>query len=202
MLPLQVPRQSGTMIPMKNGLRNVFAKQTLSAMKNRRYLTLRMLMTMPLVLWTTLYTTFHTSLPISPLMTDMSFICSLRSVTLDDGVGLKGEDLVRLQDPPIFPCRIGNSCEELAISLFLALQRCNTHLKRRMTIFAVLFKSATLTQVSRIYRSEKTVPHTAHHNEQCLNSARSRPGVYVSRISFPVFSNLQSLEFQNGLWAP
>ncbi|KAG2738243.1 hypothetical protein P692DRAFT_201858104 [Suillus brevipes Sb2] len=56
------------------------------------------------------------------LQRDMSFICSLRSATLDDGVGLKGEDLQRLQNPPRFPCQIDNPCEELAISLFLALQ--------------------------------------------------------------------------------
>ncbi|KAG0696603.1 hypothetical protein DFH29DRAFT_812840 [Suillus ampliporus] len=52
----------------------------------------------------------------------MSFICSLWSTTLNDGVGLKGEDLLCLQNPPRFPCQIDNPCEELAISLFLALQ--------------------------------------------------------------------------------
>jgi hypothetical protein len=56
------------------------------------------------------------------LQRDMSFICSLWSATLDDGVGLKGKDLIRLRNPLRFPCQIDNPCDELAISLFLALQ--------------------------------------------------------------------------------
>jgi hypothetical protein len=52
----------------------------------------------------------------------MEFVCALQRASLDDEVGLTGEDLERLRNPPQTPCRIENPCDELAISMFLALQ--------------------------------------------------------------------------------
>ncbi|KAG1845762.1 hypothetical protein C8R48DRAFT_779767 [Suillus tomentosus] len=52
----------------------------------------------------------------------MEFVCALQQASLDDKVGLTGEDLECLRNPPQTPCLIDNPCDELAISMFLALQ--------------------------------------------------------------------------------
>ncbi|KAG2147973.1 hypothetical protein DEU56DRAFT_909323 [Suillus clintonianus] len=59
---------------------------------------------------------------IPKLQQDMLFICALREAHLDDGVGLKGEALERLRNPPSYPATVDDPGIDFALSMFLALE--------------------------------------------------------------------------------
>ncbi|KIK36559.1 hypothetical protein CY34DRAFT_26295 [Suillus luteus UH-Slu-Lm8-n1] len=52
----------------------------------------------------------------------MLFIHALREAHLDDGVGLKGEALERLRNPPSYPATVDDPGINFALSMFLALK--------------------------------------------------------------------------------
>ncbi|KAG2336730.1 hypothetical protein BDR05DRAFT_1005614 [Suillus weaverae] len=59
---------------------------------------------------------------IPKLQQDMPFICALREAHLDNGVGLKGEALERLRNPPSYPATVDDPGIDFAPSMFLALE--------------------------------------------------------------------------------
>ena len=52
----------------------------------------------------------------------MSFIQTIRDASLDDGIGLTGEPLEQLRNPPKAPLRVDDRYTELALSMFIALE--------------------------------------------------------------------------------
>ncbi|KAG1893540.1 uncharacterized protein F5891DRAFT_962782 [Suillus fuscotomentosus] len=123
----------------------------------------------------------------------MSFICSVRRATLDDGVGLKGEDLVRLQDPPRFPCRIDNPCEELAISLFLALQHSSEAAYDH--IRSAVQKCYPDSEVPSLYRVKKLIHEltgiSSIVDHRCINSCVAFVGPYAGLDACPMCDELR-----------
>jgi hypothetical protein len=59
---------------------------------------------------------------IPKLQQDMLFICALREAHLDDGVGLKGEALEKLRNPPSYQATVDDPGIDFALSMFLALE--------------------------------------------------------------------------------
>ncbi|KAG1725615.1 uncharacterized protein EDB91DRAFT_1239764 [Suillus paluster] len=59
---------------------------------------------------------------IPKLQQDMLFIRALWEARLDDGVGLKGEALERLRNPPSYPATVDDPAVDFALSMFLALE--------------------------------------------------------------------------------
>ncbi|KAG1752196.1 hypothetical protein EDB19DRAFT_1613676, partial [Suillus lakei] len=127
------------------------------------------------------------------LQRDMSFICSLRSATLDDGVGLKGEDLQRLQNPPRFPCQIDNPCEELAISLFLALQHSSE--VAYDNIRNTVQKRYPDSEVPSLYRVKKLIHEltgiSSIVDHRCINSCVAFVGPYAGLETCPTCGELR-----------
>ncbi|KAG2337321.1 hypothetical protein BDR05DRAFT_1005135 [Suillus weaverae] len=127
------------------------------------------------------------------LQCDMSFICSLWSITLSDRVGLKGEDLQRLQNPPRFPCQIDNPCEELAISLFLALQ----HLSEVAydNIRNTVQKRYPDSEVPSLYRVKKLIHEltgiSSIVDHRCINSCVAFVSPYAGLEMCPMCGELR-----------
>ncbi|KAG2065831.1 hypothetical protein BDR04DRAFT_1130256 [Suillus decipiens] len=127
------------------------------------------------------------------LQRDMSFICSLQSATLDDGVGLKGEDLLCLQNPPRFLCQIDNLCEELAISLFLALQHSSE--VAYDNIQNTVQKCYPDSEVPSLYRVKKLIHElmgiSSIVNHQCINSCVAFVSPYAGLEMCPMCGKLR-----------
>ncbi|KIK15072.1 hypothetical protein PISMIDRAFT_16793 [Pisolithus microcarpus 441] len=56
------------------------------------------------------------------LQWSMGFIQAIRNASLDDGIGLMGEDLGQLRNPPKEPLCMDDRYTELALSMFIALE--------------------------------------------------------------------------------
>jgi len=57
----------------------------------------------------------------------MSFIQWIWNASLDDGMGLTGESLDRLRNPPKRVLKLDNLCQKLAIRNFMALEHSLEH---------------------------------------------------------------------------
>ena len=117
----------------------------------------------------------------------MSFIQTIRDASLDDGIGLTGEALEQLRNPPKATLHIDDRYTELTLSMFIALEHSSesTYEKIRRSI-EQCFPDAKLPsfhQIKRILADLSGV--TSVVKDMCINSCAAYVGPFADLDSCP-----------------
>ncbi|KIK25411.1 hypothetical protein PISMIDRAFT_9618 [Pisolithus microcarpus 441] len=128
----------------------------------------------------------HTAI-LPKLKRSMSFIQAIRGASLGDGVGLTGEALERLRNPPQEPLSVDDWYRELSLSIFIALEHSSesTYEKIRKAIEKCFPEAeiASFHQTKRVLADLSGVTSVAHH--MCVNSCAAYVGPFSDLDTCP-----------------
>ncbi|KIK23437.1 hypothetical protein PISMIDRAFT_100434 [Pisolithus microcarpus 441] len=121
------------------------------------------------------------------LQRSMSFVQAIRNASLDDGIGLTGEALERLRNPPTEPLCVDDPYTTLALSMFIALEHSSerTYEKIRKAI-EKCFQDAELPsfhQTKRLLADLSGVTSVVKH--MCINSCAAYVGPFSDLDACP-----------------
>lgn len=121
------------------------------------------------------------------LQQGISFVQAIRNASLDDGIGLTGEALQRLCDPPKEPLCIDDRYTGLALSMFIALEHSSE--KTYDKIQRAIEKCFPDAELSSFHQTKCLLANlsgvTSVANHMCINSCAAYVGPFTNLDTCP-----------------